>query len=505
MNFKSRLSSPIVGHFLAVIAGALLTLSFAPFSIYPLAVLSLAMLLALWLPLSPSATFFRGWLFGIGFFAGSVSWIYISIHTYSEAPLWLAIGVTAAFVAILALFPAATGFVFNRYFPSNTDTKLIFAFPALWIFFEWVRSWIFTGFPWVLVGYSQINSPLKGYAPILSVYGLSLAVALTSGLLVNAIIKIRFKKFFSLTISLAAVLILWAVGAILSHISWTEPAGKPIQVSLVQGNIPQQLKWSPEQVKPTLMRYETLSQPYWKNSKIIIWPEAAIPLDWISATEFLLKMDKIAKQNQSTLITGIPIKLPNRDAYLNSVIVLGNGRGIYNKHRLVPFGEYTPLPNVLGWIMDRMNIPMSNFIPGEEIPAPLKIGDIDIATFICYEIAYPEQVTLRNDHAGIILTVSNDAWFGNSIAQPQHLEIGRMRALESGRPVLFVSNDGITAIILPNGDIKTKAPAHETYVITDTVQPMKGKTPWQRATLDRILILLIVMLAIAWRNRQRNF
>lgn len=485
----------------ALLVGAMLTLAFAPFSLFPLAIISPALLLFLLLSTTPLQAFWRGWLYGIGLFGSGVYWVYISIHNFGNASIFLAALITGLFIALLALFPAFTSFLLTRYFPLTHPAKLLYAFPAIWVLLEWVRSWIFTGFPWLTIGYSQINSPLRGFAPLFSVYGVSFAVILSSALLVSILIHIKQKKpFYRYCLVL---LLLWLVGGYLSKISWTHSQGTPLQVSLVQGNITQYLKWSPDEVLPTLIRYQELTEKHW-DSKIIIWPEAAIPIALQDAQSFIEAMHQKAKQHQTTLITGIPIKDERKNAYYNAVIALGNGRGVYLKQRLVPFGEYTPAIPFLTHLLTLFNIPMSDVIPSPHLAQPLFADNIKIATFICYEIAFPEQVLSRDGHIDVLLTVSDDAWFGHSIAQAQHLEMAQMRALEMGRPVLFVSNNGITAIINSHGKIQAAAQPYQPAVLTDKIQTTTGKTPWQLFALDPLLMLMLVLLAMAVRLRNKS-
>lgn len=502
MRFKTIFAPGLIGDLLAIVAGALLTLSFAPFRIYPLAILSTALLLALWLPVSKARAFFRGWAFGLGLFGSGVYWVFISIHTYGHTSLFFAGGITAGFVAILALFPAFSGYFLNRFFPLRNTTKLLCAFPAIWVLIEWIRSWVFTGFPWLTIGYSQINSPLRGYASILSVYGVSLAVMLSAGLIINGILNAKKGHFKSFYLSVAGLILLWASGEYLSHVPWTNKKGSPVKVSLVQGSIPQEVKWSYDTIQPTLDSYAALSEPHW-GSQMVIWPESAIPVAMHNALDFLNEMDEKAKKHHASFITGIPIKLSN-DSYYNAVIALGEGQGSYLKQRLVPFGEYIPASKMLNRLLDILNVPMSNFVPGHRKHSqPLQASGLNISTFICYEIAFPEQVLSKDDTINLILTVSNDAWFGKSIAQAQHLEMAQMRALEMRRPVLFVSNDGITAVIKPNGVVQSIIPPHIPGVLTDTVQAMQGKTPWQRGGMDPLLILLFALILVAFKGRKK--
>jgi len=492
------------GDVIALLAGALLTLAFAPFNFSPLGIICPALLLATWLEVSPWKAFWRGWLFGLGLFTTGIYWIYISIHNFGNASVFLSLFITVGLIALVALFPALSGYLLNKLYPRFTVAKTLLAFPAIWVFMEWARSWFLTGFPWLSLGYSQMNSSLRGYAPLFGIYGVSLVVLISSALILNTFLQAKPHDSKSIRTQypyLFYLLILWGVGAGFTFISWTAPSGYPVQVSLVQGNIPQQLKWSHDEIQPTLDRYETLTKQH-LDSKIIIWPEGAIPQLLQDAKPFVNKMITEAKLHKSAILTGIPVKAPDKEGYYNAIITLGDGHGIYYKHRLVPFGEYIPMPSLLQGILGSLDIPMSEFISGSQFTPPIEVGDIKISAFICYEIAFPEQVLDKQACAGIILTVSNDAWFGHSIAQAQHLQMAQMRALENGRPVLFVSNDGITAIIGPNGEIQSAAAPFQTTVLTDKVQPQKGKTPWQHDGMDPLFLVLIVFLIIAFRARK---
>lgn len=492
------LCSGFKGNVLALIAGAALTLAFAPFFIFPLAIILPAILLALWLSMTPKQAFWRGWLFGLGFFGTGVSWVFISIHTYGNASYLLAGVITFLFIAMLALFPAFCGYLLNRYFPYTDSAKLTYAFPSLWLLFEWIRSWIFTGFPWLLLGDSQLYSPLRGYAPVFSVYGVGLAVLMTSGFLVQCFLKPENRKK-----SIFAILAIWIIGGSLSFISWTKPSGEPIQVSLIQGNISQDLKWSENHIIPTLELYKKLTHENW-SSKIIIWPEDAVPLSLQNAMGFIDEIADEAKSKKTTLITGIPIRNGNENNYFNAVIAIGNDYNFYLKQRLVPFGEYTPFAGYLTRFMEQFNIPMSSLIPSNQETKPLFVQGLKIATFICYEIAFPELVRQQDKQIGILLTVSNDAWFGHSIAPAQHMAMAQMRALELGRPVLFVSNTGITGIIKPNGIIQTKIPPFQTMVLTDKVQAMTGETLWQKRGMDSVLVLMLSYLFLSILSQRKT-
>lgn len=484
----------------ALLLGISLAFAFAPYGIFPLAIIAPAGLLALMLNVAPKRAGWLGFVFGLGLFSAGVYWIFISIHEYGDAPNSIAGLITGGLIAILALFPAVTCYLTNRYYPANNTAKLVFAFPAIWLAIEWFRSWVGCGFPWLFLGYSQTNSPLKGYAPILSVYGVSLAVLMSSGLIVNAFLKFKQKNFRSLYFNLLAVITIWILGAALSLIPWTSAAGNPITVSLVQGNIPQSIKWSPEHVDLSFERYTKLTEPLWGQSEMIVWPEAAIPMTLQSAAEFIETMDEKARTHHSHLFLGIPIQNPKGEGFYNAVITLGDNKKTYLKRRLVPYGEYVPFQQLSSRVLNFMNVPMANTIDGKANQLPLQIGNTKINTSICFEIAFPELINMHDKTIGILLTVTNDAWFGHSSAQAQHLQMAEMRAIELGRPVLFSSNDGITAIIDPFGNIKSEAPPHVPYVLHGTVQAMVGLTPWMTNGMDPMLVILLCFIFGAKRS-----
>jgi len=503
MNIKRFLVAGWIGNSIAVLTGALLTLAFAPFNLYPLAIICPALLLSLWLFVNPKHAFLRGWLFGIGLFGTGIYWVFHSVYAYGNASAWLASLITGGFVALLALFPASCGYLLVRFFPYHYSTKLMAAFPTLWVLLEWVRSWLFSGFPWLLIGSSQIDSPLRGYAPLVSVYGVSLAAVISSGLIVNAILQAKQERRRICYVNLLLLVALWIIGEGFSFIQWTQPKQSPIKVSLVQGNIPEHLNWSVEEIEPTLEHYQQLSAAHW-DSQLVIWPEGAVPISLQESTEFLDEINQIAKQHHATFITGIPVRSGTGLGYYNGVIALGEGKGYYLKRRLVPFGEYTPLSFIFNPILHFLHIPAFNYlIPAQVKMQPISTNGLRISSFICYEIAFPEQVLTRDGNINLLLTVNNDAWFGHSIAEAQHLQMAQMRAIELARPVLFVSNDGMTAVVNAKGKIQSIAPQYQSFVLTDWVQATVGKTPLQRFALDPLFLLLLFLVFISIRQQRQ--
>jgi len=492
---------------LVLLVGALMPLAYAPFDLYPLGLLALTILFFLWQRARPGQAFLLGWLFGLTMFGGGTNWIFISIHDYGYVPLALSIALTFLFVVVLSLFPAVCGYVAARYravlerwSPRSDTWFVILVLPALWMLSEWLRGWFFTGFPWLLLGYSHMGTPLAGFAPLLGVYGVSLLAAVSSALVLLAL----FRKPGEIRGGYLLVLIgLWASGALLSHIDWSREKGDPLRVSLVQGNISQDMKWLADMRAPTLDIYARLTREHW-DSDLIIWPETAIPLDSYQAQPFLEMMTAEAALNDTDLLVGLVRLDPESGAYYNSMLGLGVDGGRYDKHHLVPFTEYLPFKSVLAGVIDILDVPMSDFTAGDVRQAPLRLAGQAIAISICYEDAFGEEMINSLPQASLLVNVSNDAWFAGSIAPAQHLQIAQMRALETGRELMRATNTGISAFIAADGRLRQIAPQFSTQVLTLDVQPRSGATPYVRMGNTAALLLAAVMIAVAslWVKRQ---
>lgn len=457
-----------------LLIGSLLPFAFAPYHYYALSFIIPAILFGFCYKASPKKAFFYGLLFGLGFFGVGVSWVYVSIHIYGHASPLIAVIITGLFVAALSLFIACQFFIANsisRY--TSTLLTLLLIYPISWVIFEILRGIIASGFPWLYLGYSQTSSILRGFAPIIGVYGLSLMVAGIAGALVS-IVLIPSKRYRIICTLIIAGL--FSTGFYLSDRSWTISTSKPITVSLIQGNVQQMLKWDPAHLVQILNDYETLTKQHWK-SQIIVWPEAAIPTYPETVPDYLNQLDQAAKQHKTTVIIGIPTDDPNTESAYNSLMALGKGHGVYRKRHLVPFGEYTPMLNLIRYLKRYVDIPMSGFTKGESQQPSITANGISIAPFICYEIGYPYLALKTIQNTGIIVVISDDSWFGNSSASAQQLQMAQMRALETGRYVLYSTNTGITAIINPQGKIQSQLPINQQAVLTDTVNIMQGNTP----------------------------
>jgi len=490
------------GDILALVGGLLVPFAFAPYKMAPIVILSMCALLLAWHECSSKRAFFRGWLFGLAMFGFGVSWIHISMHRFGGVAEPLSIFLTVLFVAFLALFPALTGYLAKRFFTGqakHTGIFFLLTIPALWTVVEWIRGMIFTGFPWLSLGYSQIDMPLSGAAPILGVFGISYLLVLTSGLLVYAYTN-PLQNYQKPLLAIAAI---WVIPGLLNLVSWTQPEGDPITISIVQGNVTQDKKWLPEQRVPTLNLYAKLSRENW-SSDVIIWPETAVPTFYHLAKPFLKSLAQEARLNGSELLVGLPIYNEYSKTYYNSMVSLGRDEGFYEKRHLVPFGEYFPFPSFFNPITAYFNIPMSDFSPGDPEASIVKVAGINVGISICYEDAFGEEIAYSLPDAKLLINASNDAWFGDSIAPHQHLEIARMRAVETGRYLVRSTNTGVSAFIDDKGDIISTSPQFKTHVLTEKVQPMSGMTFYAIFTNMPIVIASIALLCIAFCSRRKH-
>ncbi len=485
---------------LALLSGTLLALPF--FERCPellrclLPFLGLSLLLHIFTRSSIKAAFFYGWLTGLIFFGLGVSWVYISIHDFGDVPVLISAFITFTFSAVLGLFYGVHGYLLNRFFRSKTaDASFayaVLAFPALGVLMELLKSVIFSGFPWLEIGMTQINGPLAGWAPLLGSYGLSYGVYLIVGL---------SRKSNYLVLAFFFILLILGLGQGLKLKPWTSLDKISLRVSLVQGNIPQSLKWNEDNLRLSLQRYAELSQDL-PISDLIVWPETAIPLSQIDADSYLdalIHYLKIARP-QTTLITGIPFFDPLNETYFNAAIALGNGEGRYLKQHLVPFGEYLPFRPLFGWVFQFLHIPMSDFSAGPAAQTLIRVGPYSIATFICYESAFSELFRQSAKRSNILVVLSDDAWFGDSAGPYQHLQINQMRALENGRPLLSASNNGITAVIAPNGKLIKRLTSDEKSTLTTDIFPAKGETPFEHTGIWPLLIGMTLCCVTAKRK-----
>ena len=489
----------------AFFLGAATVAGFAPMYLFPVPLATLAVLMLQWRHAqTPRRAAQLGWFFGLGFFLTGVSWVYVSLHTFGAMPAPVAAFVTLLFCAYLALFPAAAGYL-AAILLVRTPVKYALLVPVAWALLEWVRGWLFTGFPWLAVGYSQIPmSPLAGYAPVLGIGGVTLATAVTSGLLMTLAARGPGGTRLMRHPALYVLILLWACGYGLQQVRWTAPSGAPVSVSLLQGNIAQDLKWQPDHVRTTLDTYRRLALE--SKSRLVVMPETALPLFLRDVPEdYLADLAAHARDNGGDILIGVPEGSPH-DAYYNSVVSLGTAPGqVYRKRHLVPFGEFIPLRPVLGWIVQTLAIPLQDFSRGAENSLPLAVAGERVAVNICYEDAFGEEIIRQLPAATLLVNTSNVAWFGRSIAPYQHLQISQARALETGRYMLRATNTGMTAIVDPRGEVVALAPQFAPATVTHDVQGYVGSTPyvrWGNSALLALCVLLAGVGCIAGRARR---
>lgn len=512
-----------VSWLLPALAGAANVFAFAPFRLWPLQILALAWLfngvIAAPVPLGRSSTrayFLRGWLYGFGWSAAGVHWLYISMHDYGGMPSWmaaLAVGLLALYLGLYAgAATALAGWLRTRWSSSQPVLGLLML-PALWTLAEWMRGWVFTGFPWLISGYAHTTGPLAGFAAVGGVYGVGWVAALIAGALALLWQGLRRKGAGSVRIALplgvAAALCLAGLG--LRQVQWTSPQGQPITVRLLQGNIPQEMKFSNDALVSTLGMYEQMISA--EPADLIATPETAIPLlPQQLPPDYLARIARFAQNSGSHLALGIPLS-DGPQMYANSVLGFGPEAGSaampyrYDKHHLVPFGEF--IPPGFRWFVDMMNIPLGDMTRGDPLQSPFGVKDQWVLPNICYEDLFGEEIAsqLRGAYragqpqASVLLNLSNIAWFGNSIALPQHLQISQMRTLETGRPMLRATNTGATAVIVPGGGLDELAP-YTRGVLSAKVQGYAGQTPYILLGNKLVVGLAVLMLLLAWgRNK----
>ena len=475
----------------SVLAGVSLPFAFAPFNLFPLAVVAPAALFALWERASRREAFLRGWLFGLGMFGFGVSWVHESFQYSNVAPA-LALGLTALLVGFLALFPGLLGYLAASTAKAAQATRLLLLLPAGWVVTEWVRGWFLTGFTWLQLGYSQAETPLRSLATLFGVYGVSWCLALLAGGLVLALRKGGRARL----IYLGAAVVLLAGSYGLARVQWTEARDHTIELALVQGNVPQDQKWLPNQRQPTVERYFALTEGHW-NADLIVWPESSLPgflHDFIPALSRLA--DEVEKHG-SAILLGVDVLDRRTQHYFNSVLSITPQLGFYHKRHLVPFVEYLPLEHMLRPAVDLLSLPVSDFSQGPSRQPPVAVAGESVGVSVCYEFAFGEEIIEALPQATLLVNVSNDAWFGDSIGPHQNLEMVRMRAVETGRYLARATNTGITAIIGPTGDIKERLPPFETGVLSAEVSAMRGSTPYVRMGNMPVLIGLAATLAVA--------
>lgn len=483
---------------LAFLCGALCVLGFAPFDWWPVVLPGVAYLFVL---VHAAHTyrqgFATGYFFGLGLFGAGVYWVYYSLHLFGAAIAPLAAVGTLLFVMVLALYTGLFGWLVKR-IQTRSAIWFLITTPAMWLMIEWFRSWFLTGFPWLSLGYSTIDTPLAGFAPIGGVFLNSLLVALCCGALAYLFVV---RKLVSLVTAVALIAIIAVSGQMLRDVSWTRVSGESINVEMVQGNISQELKFQPNLLDDSLRIYTGLSNP---DADLVIWPESAIPTFFSDVDNWLEPFVEEFRAGGTAVISGGFHANADYSEYYNAIKVLGGTEDqIYTKRHLVPFGEFIPFRNLIKLLAQVINIPMSDLTPGRGPIEPITVDGVHYGMSICYEDAFGNEMLAQLPKANVLINISNDAWFGDSTAPHQHQQIAAMRSLEFERPMLRVTNTGITSLISERGEIVQQGPQFETVSLNVDVVPRSGSTPFVTVGNWLVVIISMLMLMLSWVWRIR--
>lgn len=478
--------TPLIHFLIALLLGAALPLAFAPFNLAWLALPLLAGLAWLWLSPRAQRPGRIGFVFGIGYFGVGLHWVYISLYAFGGAPLYFAIAANVLLVVVMAVFPLLCGWLLGKLSaPASLFRALLL--PLLWSVSELARAYFLSGFPWLSIGYTQTESFLKGLAPLGGVFAIGFVLMLLASLCAYAWRTQRA------TAALFALLLL-GLALITRALHFSAPLGAPLSVALVQGNIAQAQKFDPKHQFANLERYIDLSAS--RDEAVIIWPETAIAFmeeDLKDTT--LAQLDALFAEKGQTLVTGIPAGNFAAQRFYNAVITLGNGSGRFYKHHLLPFGEYLPLRSVFAFFDDFVEIPYSDFSRGAAQQPPIVTNGVPAGVSICFEAAFGRDIRHALPEAQYLINVSNDSWFKDSIAAAQHMQMNQMRAQEMAREIARATNDGITAVINAQGNIRAQLPRFQAAVLSATVQPYIGNTPYARLG-NHIVFALLALYAI---------
>ena len=487
---------------LALAAGAALAAAFAPLNLWPLAVLCPAVLLWLWQDATAREAARLGFCFNSALFAAGTYWLYVSIHIFGGAPVWLAVMLMLGLVAVMGLYHAALGYAVARWLPRTGAVRWLAALPASWLLIEWWRGWFLSGFSWLSLGYSQTDTWLAGLAPVAGVYGISALLLVSAGALVALACgtgRVRILAGILLAVP-------WALGAALHGHSWTQPAGAPVSVAVVQGAIPQDEKWLESNHDTTLNLYQTLTEKA-LGTQLIVWPESAPAAIANDLVPYISHLYSEAHAHGSALVLGV-LRAQGDAAddaatrYFNSVLALDEQVSWYDKHHLVPFAEFFPVPRVVRSWLRLMSLPYSDFTPGAAVQPPLPAAHLQLGATVCYEDAYGSSMLEVLPGADALVNVTNDAWFGHSSARHQHFQIARMRALEDGRYLVRAANDGISAVIGPHGEAIARPPEFRPLGLVSRIVPLRGLPPY--AHVGNWLVVSLAALALAYGLWVRN-
>ena len=505
MNLREIVGRRFVGSAVALVAGMLLPLSFAPFEWWPMAILMPAVLIWLWEGATPRRAAVLGFWFNAGTFSVGTYWLYIAIKEIGHAPLVLALFLMVGLVAIMGAYHALLGWLIAKFLPERGALRWLVGIPGAWLLIEWWRSWFLSGFGWLALGYAHTDNWLGALAPVVGQYGLGLLTLLLAGALVAALLGDRRTRIASGALYLAV----WGTAFGVRGIEWTNPYGRPITVAVVQGAIPQDEKWIDGNLDSIIELYRIRTREA-HGAALIVWPESAIPDLANNHIEFYRDVYAEASAKGSSLLMGTLRAEENPKTgeleYFNSVLAMDRstpGVGWHDKYHLVPFTEFVPVPGFVRQWLRLMSLPYSDFNRGPANPPPLEAAGQRIAAGVCYEDAYGSTQLPALRTATMLVNVTNDAWFGRSSARYQHLQLSRMRAMEAGRPMVRAANDGVSAAIGHRGEIIARAPEYEANVMRAELQPRIGLTPYARSGNWPIVCLALVFCLVGAYLKRR--
>lgn len=489
-------------YLITYLSGIIGVLSFSPFKIKTFGIISFCLLQILIINKSNIKSFFTGFSWGMGFFSGGVHWIYISISDFTKLPLILKLLLTIFFISYLSIYPGVFSYFINKFFTKLNASRFIFASPGIWHITEYIRGSLFTGFPWLQFGYTQIHGPLNIIGPIFGVQMITFFFIIITGFLIHG--GIQKKKYYFILI----LIILIFFNLFKNH-NWTKPIFKKKTIVLIQGNIPQNLKWNKKYTQYNILSYFNLSKPYIGKVDLIVWPESAIPNSEKENKKLLKLLNNILIHKNTHLITGIIKTKKKKDGshmLFNSITTFGIKKNnyFYKKHHLVPFGEFIPYKNFFKFFFPFLKFTILDFTPGKYKQKQIKIKNINLSVNICYEIIFGDLI--RNNikqNTNFLLTISDDSWFKKSIEPWQHFEMAQMRSLETGLPLLYVSNTGITAFIKHNGKIKKIIPQFISSALKSTIKPRYGLTPYITIGNYPVWISTLIFIIIAYLKKNK--
>lgn len=497
-----NLQCPKTRYALAFLAGVVMLFTYAPFEQGWLAPLALAAwLLLLVRSQTPRHAAFTGFAFGLGWFGTGVSWVFVSIDTFGGLPLIATSLLMLLFFSYLALYPALAGWLWLKA-RARLNRYALFAFPLIWLFTELLRGWAFTGFPWLNIGYTQSSTIFAQLAPHIGEVGLTVVTLVIAICFAYVALSKRLEWFI-------VPVLLYAIAVYSPNINPMQLTGETSKVALVQGNIKQDLKWDKAQEWPNFLHYKSLTEPLLGEYDFVVWPESAITFIEPAAQSALTAFSQQASNAGTNVISGIINYQPESQDFYNSIVVLGDAQqpyfwqneNRYSKHKLLPIGEFVPFESVLRPIAPLFNLPMSSFSRGHPKQANLVSDNLNIAANVCYEVAFSSYIKRQlHDNTDIILTVSNDTWFGASHGPHQHFEIARMRAREFGRPLLRATNNGITAIIDHQGYVINQLPQFDSGVAAAYVPLVEGTTWYTRFGGSGAWFMAVLLLCFTYRR-----